>query len=300
MGFETHAPVAIVGCGLIGVSWAALFQHHGFRVRAWDPDPAVRARLIALIEGPAAQLASLGGEATGSLQVFDSLSEALEGAAFIQENAPENIPQKHELYAQIEAESTALIASSSSALSWSELSAGMKTPAQLITAHPFNPPHLVPLVELYGPDPMALDRAEAIYRALDRVPVRLRKEAVGHIANRLSSALWREAVNIVAEGIADVGAVDTALVNGPGLRWSVMGTHMTYHLGGGAGGMEAYLQHLGPSQERRWAELGEPTLSTDVKAALVAGVAEEAQGRSVAELEAIRDAALIRALKARE
>ena len=130
--------------------------------------------------------------------------------------------------------------------------------------------------------------------------MRLRREAVGHIANRLASALWREAVNIVAEGIADVSEVDAALVHGPGLRWSVVGAHMAYHLGGGPGGMAHYLNHLGASQERRWATLGNPSLTPEVRAALIAGVEAEAAGRSVADLEAARDARLIAALKARE
>ena len=131
-------------------------------------------------------------------------------------------------------------------------------------------------------------------------PVRLKKEAVGHIANRLASALWREAVHIVAEGIADVEAVDKALVNGPGLRWSVLGAHMAYHLGGGAGGMAGYLDHLGASQEKRWASLGTPSLTPEVRDKLVQGVTAEAAGRSIAELEAERDAALIALAKLRQ
>jgi 3-hydroxyacyl-CoA dehydrogenase len=133
-----------------------------------------------------------------------------------------------------------------------------------------------------------------------RDPVRLKKDATGHIANRLASALWREAVFMVQDGIADVEAIDAALVNGPGLRWSVLGAHMAYHLGGGAGGMAGYLAHLGPSQERRWATLGEPSLTPDVQTALVEGTARAAKGRSIAELEAARDKALIATLRARK
>ena len=158
----------------------------------------------------------------------------------------------------------------------------------------------MPLVEIYGIDDKTLNTAEAIYAAAGRVPVRLQKDATGHIANRLASALWREAVNIVAEGIADVEAVDAAMVHGPGLRWSVLGPHMAYHLGGGTGGMAAYLDHLGPSQERRWAALGTPSLTPEVRTALIEGVTKEADGRDIRQLEAKRDAALIRALKARD
>ena len=301
---ELQAPVAILGCGLIGVSWAALFLHHGINVRAWDTSSIVRKTLLERVKLPMAQLALMGPPAVvlGHLSVFSDMSAVLEGVSFAQESAPEVVNVKHEIYSSFEqhAGSEALIASSASGLSWSNLSAGMHVPERLLTAHPFNPPHLVPLVEMFCPSDSVLDRAEAIYRQIGRVPVRMKREATGHIANRLSSALWREAVNIVAEGIADVEAVDLALVNGPGLRWAVTGAHMTYHLGGGAGGIAHYLEHLGPSQESRWTDLGTPSLTPEVCAALIAGVEAEAKGKSLRELEQIRDAGLMRLLAARD
>jgi 3-hydroxyacyl-CoA dehydrogenase len=289
--------IAILGCGLIGESWAALCMAHGHDVQAWDPDAGARADFADRVARPIRQLADINGPAPrlGALTVHADLAEALHGATLIQENAPENVPLKQELYARIEtlADPAAIIASSTSAHPWSALTPGMARPGRLITAHPFNPPHLIPLVEPYGIDDAVLARAEAFYLGLGRVPIRLNKDAVGHVANRLASALWREAVHIVAEGIADVAAVDAALVNGPGLRWSVLGAHMAYHLGGGAGGMAGYLAHLGPSQMRRWESLGSPELTPAVQALLVAGVADEAAGRTIAELEAERDARLI-------
>jgi carnitine 3-dehydrogenase len=296
--------VGVVGCGLIGESWAALFLAHGYPVDAWDPDPIIRAHFAERVRRPLGQLALLGTQpgAQASLTMHESLAEAVAQAGLIQENAPENIPLKRALFADIEAATPAdaIIASSTSALTWSDLAVGMQRPGRLVTAHPFNPPHLIPLVELFGADSDSVARAEAIYRDLGRHPVRLRKDAVGHIANRLSSALWREAVHIVAEGIADVSAVDAALVHGPGLRWSVVGAHMAYHLGGGSGGISHYLAHLGPSQARRWETLGAPQLTPEVCELLVAGIAEESAGRSVAELEAERDESLIRMLRARQ
>jgi 3-hydroxyacyl-CoA dehydrogenase len=296
--------IAVIGCGLIGESWAALFVAHGYDVYAWDPLPQVRQGFSSRLLRPLAQLKALGGAARehGRLIVAETLAEAVAGATLIQENAPENVSAKHALYAEIEATAPAdaIIASSTSALTWSELSPGMRQPERLITAHPFNPPHLIPLVEMFGISRDCLDRAQAIYRDIGRQPVRLKKDAVGHIANRLSSALWREAVHIVAEGIADVSEVDAALVHGPGLRWSVMGAHMTYHLGGGQEGITHYLRHLGPSQVRRWESLGTPSLTAEVCDQLIAGIAAEADGRSVSELEAIRDAQLIKVLQARE
>ncbi|MDA7964311.1 3-hydroxyacyl-CoA dehydrogenase NAD-binding domain-containing protein [Ruegeria sp.] len=302
MSTVSQTQIGILGAGLIGAAWAALFKHHGAKVVVWDPSQDALDALDARTEVPLAQLAELTGHpATGQIEATQSLEEAVRGAALVQENAPENIALKHELYAQVEelVESTTILASSASGLTWSDLAPALKDPTRLITAHPFNPPHLIPLVELYGPDPATLDRAEEIYQAVGRKPVRLNKGATGHIANRLASALWREAVHIVAEGIADVEAVDAALTNGPGLRWSVQGAHMSYHLGGGSGGLADYLSHLGPSQERRWSTLGTPSLTPELCDTLVSGVLKEADGKSIAELEEIRDAALIATLKLR-
>jgi len=297
----TH--IAVLGAGLVGAGWAALFVHHGATVTVWDPVAGALDGLDARMAAPLAALSRLSPPAGphGRLLSTSVLAEAVAEADLVQENAPEKVPLKHALYAAVEAAApaTAIIASSTSSLTWSELAPHLVRPESFITAHPFNPPHLVPLVELYGIDADTLDRAEAIYRAAGRAPVRLKKDATGHIANRLASALWREAVNMVAEGIADVEAIDEALVNGPGLRWSVVGAHMAYHLGGGPGGIEAYLEHLGPSQERRWQALGDPRLTPEVRAALIEGVRREAAGRDIATLEAERDEGLIRALRAR-
>jgi 3-hydroxyacyl-CoA dehydrogenase len=219
----------------------------------------------------------------------------------VQENSPEKLALKQDLYAQIEAnvDDEVIIASSTSSLTWSELSVCMKWPQRLITAHPFNPPHLMPLVEIYASDEAIRARSVIFYASMHRRPVVLKRDSVGHIANRLASALWREAVNIVAEDIADVSEVDAALVHGPGLRWAVTGAHMAYHLGGGEGGIEAYLKHLGPSQERRWSTLGSPRLTPEVCQKLVAGVSVEAAGRSIEMLAEERDRALIRILRAK-
>jgi 3-hydroxyacyl-CoA dehydrogenase len=221
---------------------------------------------------------------------------------WIQENAPEQLDLKRTLLREIEAVAPVdcVIASSTSSLLWSDLAQTLAHPDRFILAHPFNPPHLMPLVEIYGSASDIRERAAAFYRRLNRVPVCLKREARGHIANRLASALWREAVNIVASGIAEVSDVDLALVNGPGLRWSVIGAHMAYHLGGGPGGIAHYLQHLGPSQERRWADLGTPQLTPDVCQLLREGIAVEAAGRSIEELEEERDVALIATLKLRQ
>ncbi|MGB3500837.1 MAG: 3-hydroxyacyl-CoA dehydrogenase NAD-binding domain-containing protein [Mesorhizobium sp.] len=289
--------IAVVGGGLIGISWSALFSAYGHDVMLYEPADAARDGIEARIASARAQISEIANDlpTPGSVTMTDDLADAVRHTSWIQENAPEKVALKREIYAAIEAASPddVTIASSTSSLVWSELSADMTDPARLITAHPFNPPHLMPLVELFGSDKARVDRAAAFFRTIGRHPVRLKREAVGHIANRLSSALWREAVNMVSQDIADVEDIDAALVHGPGLRWSVVGSHMAYHLGGGPGGIAHYLDHLGQSQQRRWDDLGNPQLDAPTRDKLVQGIVAESRGRSVGELEIARDGGLI-------
>ncbi len=298
---EEFRKVAVVGCGTVGASWAALFMAHGLDVVAYDPSPSAEDRLRTFVSHAREQLAELGAHGNGGLHFTTELAEALRSADFVQENAPEDEGLKQRLLAEIEilTSDSAIVASSTSALLRSSIIADCKRPHRFIVAHPFNPPHLVPLVELVGEDEGVMARAAEFYRALDRRPVILQREMIGHIANRLASALYQEAVYLVEQGVASVADIDAALCNGPGLRWATMGPHMTYHLGGGSGGIERYLSHWGASQTKRWASLGRPTLTPELQARIVAGVAEEANGRSIAELEERRDRALLDILKAR-
>lgn len=298
---DEQVTLGIIGGGLIGASWAALAASSGLSVRAWDPDRAARDSFAGRVAAAQAQLTELGMTGEATVTIVDTIQDVARDCRWIQENAPERLELKTALLAEIEAAAQpgTVIASSTSSLLWSDLARSLQRPAHFLLAHPFNPPHLMPLVEIYAADAAIRERAVAFYSGLGRVPVCLKREARGHIANRLASALWREAVNIVAEGIADVSDVDRALVNGPGLRWSVIGAHMAYHLGGGPGGIAHYLQHLGPSQERRWADLGTPKLTPVVCKLLTDGIAVEAAGRDIAELEQARDTALIASLKLR-
>lgn len=293
--------LAIVGAGLIGASWAALASAHGLSVAAYDPDPAAEPRFREQVTRAKSQLAELGLDGDGEVSFSTDLAKVLAGAGFVQENGPENEVVKRSLLAEIDALAApdAIIASSTSALVRSAIVADCADARRIIVAHPFNPPHLVPLVELVGEDDGIVSRAAAFYRRLGRRPVVLNREMPGHIANRLASALYREAVYLVEQGVASVADIDAALCNGPGLRWALMGPHMTYHLGGGEGGIAGYLAHLGPSQVRRWQSLGNPSLDAEVQTKIVAGVAEEAAGRSIAELEARRDEGLLALLRAR-
>jgi 3-hydroxyacyl-CoA dehydrogenase len=293
--------VAVIGCGTVGASWAALFLGHGLDVAAYDPSPGAEERLRSFVDHALEQLSELGIREKGELRFSGDLTDVLGAADFVQENVPEDEALKRTMLADIDALAAegVIVASSTSALLRSSIVTDCKTPHRFIVAHPFNPPHLVPLVELVGEDEGIVRQAAEFYRTIGRRPVILKREMPGHIANRLSSALYREAVYLVEQGVASVADIDAALCNGPGLRWAVMGPHMTYHLGGGPGGIEHYLSHLGPSQVRRWASLGNPTLSPEVQKRIVEGVAEEAGNRSIQELEERRDRALLEILKSR-
>jgi len=293
--------VGVVGCGTVGASWAALFIAHGLDVRATDPSADAEERLQQFLGRALPQLAELGWTGRGAVSFSTDLATALDGVEFVQENAPESEELKRRLLAEIDrlVPPEVIVAGSTSSLLRSRLIGECHHKRRHILAHPFNPPHLVPLVEIVGEDGGIVQQAARFYRTLGRRPVILNREMPGHIANRLSSALYREAVYLVEQGVASVADIDAALCNGPGLRWAVMGAHMTYHLGGGPGGIEHYLAHLGPSQVRRWASLENPTLGPEVQKRIVEGVAEEAGDRTIQELEERRDRALLHILKSR-
>lgn len=294
--------VTIIGCGSVGASWAALFAAvGGHRVRAWDPSPDARGSFTDKVTSAREQLSELGNSTWAEVAVCDRIEEALWGADWVQENAPEKLELKTQIYQHVESAVThdCIIASSTSSFTWSQLGANLKHGQRFVIAHPFNPPHLVPVVELFCPNRGVLDRAVKFFTELGRVPVCMKKEAAGHIGNRLAAALWREAVHLVAEGVADVEDIDKVLIHGPALRWSVMGANLGYHIGGGEGGIDHYLRHTGPSQERRWETLGHPHLTAEVCERIAAGVHAEVDGRSTAELEHHRDRQLMEILMLR-
>ncbi|MEX0282404.1 MAG: 3-hydroxyacyl-CoA dehydrogenase NAD-binding domain-containing protein [Arenibacterium sp.] len=292
--------IGVLGGGLVGMSWAALFLAHGRDVTIVDSRADAKAEMARFLGEAWGHLQALGlaeGGSPGNYVVTPDL-EMLEQADYVQENLPDRLSVKQEVLVRLETVIGAdvPIASSTSSLKASDIQANTRHPERIFVAHPMNPPHLVPMVELVAGQSTALevmDKAEAFYRALGREVVRVKKEVTGHLMNRLTSALYREAVHLVASGIADVEDIDKAVAHGPGLRWSLMGPHMLYHLGGGAGGYRAYLDHLGPTQEARWKELGESPLDEATKARLVEGVDTALAGESVEELAKRRDAALV-------
>ena len=292
--------VAVIGAGTIGASWAAYFLANGLDVIAVDP---VRdeADLRRAIDGMLPALESLGLAPcadSSRLQFSAQIGTELAAAQFVQESVPERLTIKRETLRVLESVigPQVIVSSSSTAMLPSDIQAEARHPQRMIVGHPFNPPHLIPLVEIAGgmqTAPHALAWALEFYRAIGKAPVLMKKEAYGHVANRLTAALFREAVHLVAEGITTVEDIDEVVTQGPGLRWALQGPFTTYHLAGGAGGIAHYMRHLGPTQEARWRELGEPRLTDELVAQIIEDVQESVAGLSVAQLTRIRDAGLV-------
>jgi carnitine 3-dehydrogenase len=301
---EEVARVAILGAGTIGASWATLFLARGLAVAVHDPSPDTEARVRAFIADawPALERRGLAANADPTLfTVHADPADAVRGAALVQESGPEDLASKRELFARMEVglEADAVVASSTSGLMPSELQAGRASPERYIVAHPFNPPHLIPLVEVVGgrdTDPAVIDWALRFYTWLGKRTIRVWREVPGHVANRMQAALYREAIHLVLEGVASIEDVDAAVSSGPGLRWAIMGPHLQHHLAGGAGGLRHLLEHIGPGIQSWWSDLGRPELTPEAIDRLVA--AFEAGGpRPMAELVEERDALLIALLE---
>ena len=299
--------IACIGAGTIGASWTAYFLSRGLEVVVSDPAPGAADLVRRTIERawPALQRLGAHADAEPTNWRFDvNPVQAVEGVDFVQESAPERYDVKKLLLPKLDAvlPPEVVIASSSTGLLVSRLSEGCRYPGRCIIGQPFSPPHLVPLVEVVGgitASRDALDTALAFYRAIGKHPIELRREVPGHLANRLQAALWREAVHLVAEGVATVADVDAAISEGPGLRWAQMGPHATFHIAGGDGGMTHFLHHFLPTMQSWWDYLGTPAVTPSLQGKLVQGVREEVGGRSVAELAAQREAFLIALLELR-
>ncbi|HEY2100216.1 MAG TPA: 3-hydroxyacyl-CoA dehydrogenase NAD-binding domain-containing protein [Pseudonocardia sp.] len=293
--------VACIGAGVIGGGWVAHFLARGYRVLAWDPAPDAAEKLTRLVGNAWPALTELGladGASQANLTVVPTLVEAVAEAGFVQESAPEDLDLKRRLLAEIDAATPAgvVIASSTSGYSMSEMQVDAATPERLVVGHPFNPPYLIPLVEVVGgrlTEAWATSWAADFYRHVGKSVITMENELPGFIANRLQEALWREALHMVANGEATVEQIDTAITDGPGLRWPAQGPLLTFHLAGGEGGMAHMLDHFGPSLKSPWTRLEAPELTPKLRNAMVDGCEAEAAGRSIAELVAERDRAII-------
>ena len=298
--------VSVIGAGTIGASWAAYFLARGFEVGAYDPLPNGEAFARRFIDNAWPTLEKLNAVQPGAdrkrFAFFKEPAAAVKDAEFVQESGPEREDLKIELFATLDAAlpPETVIATSSSGLLISRVSAKCRHPQRCVIGHPFNPPHLIPLVEVVGgakTSSEAITKAMNFYRDIGKHPIHIRKEVRGHVANRLQAALWREAIHLVADGVVSVADADAAIAYGPGLRWALMGPHLTFHMAGGEGGMAHFMSHIGPAMQGWMDDLGQTRLTPEVQKAIINGVTEEAAGRSMADLQRWRDRKLIEILK---
>ena len=300
--------VACIGAGVIGGGWVAHFLARGYQVTAWDPAPDAEARLRRLVDAAWPALTELGlaeGASRDNLAVAPTLEDAVADAEFVQESAPEDLALKQDLLARIDAATPAgvVVSSSTSGYGMTEMQQQCPTPQRLVVGHPFNPPYLIPLVEVVGgerTERWAVEWASEFFEVAGKSVITMDREVPGFIANRLQEAIWREALHMVANGEATVEQIDASITEGPGLRWPLLGPCLTFHLAGGEGGMAHMLDHFGPSLKSPWTRLEAPELTDELRDRMVKGCEEAADGRSIAELVAERDRAVIAVMRAVE
>jgi len=299
--------IAIVGTGVIGASWAAYYLARGIDVVATDPGPQAEANLRKYVDDAWPLLTQVGlspGASRDRLTFSPDMSRALAEADWVQENAPERPDFKIKLFAQMD-EATppnSIIASSSSGITMDVIQSGCKRPERCVIGHPFNPPHVVPLVEVVGgakTSEATIERAMAFYASIGKKPVRLYKALPGHVANRFQAALYKEVLYLVQQGVLSVADADVAVCYGPGIRWGVMGPSLQWHVGGGQGGIQHFMEHLMDPLAAMMKTLGTPEITPQLKQTVVDAVLKEAGGRSVEELAREENAVLTGLLKLR-
>jgi len=299
--------IAIVGTGVIGASWAAYYLARGFEVVATDPGPQAEANLRKYVDDAWPLLTQVGlspGASRDRLTFNPDMSRALAEADWVQENAPERPDFKIKLFAQMD-EATppnSIIASSSSGITMDVIQSGAKRPERCVIGHPFNPPHVVPLVEVVGgakTSEATIERAMAFYASIGKKPVRLHKALPGHVANRFQAALYKEVLYLVQQGVLSVADADVAVCYGPGIRWGVMGPSLQWHVGGGQGGIQHFMEHLMDPLASMMKTLGTPEITPQLKQTVVDTVLKEAGGRSVEELAREENLVLTGLLKLR-
>lgn len=299
--------IAIVGTGLIGSSWAAYYLAQGFDVVATDPAPGAEAALRKFVDdawGLLSRVGLSGGAGRDRLRFEPDMRRALNDADFVQENGPERPDFKAKLFADMDDATPidSLIASSSSGITMDVMQSLCKHPERCVVGHPFNPPHVVPLVEVVGgamTSPTALEQAMSFYAAIGRKPILLRKALPGHVANRLQAALYREVAYLVQQDVLSVEDADIAVCFGPGMRWGVMGPTLQWHLGGGAGGIQHFVEHLLSGLFGLMDQLGRPELTPALRESLVGGALRQAGGRPVEDLAAWENQVMAGLLKLR-
>jgi 3-hydroxyacyl-CoA dehydrogenase len=284
--------IAIVGTGVIGASWAAQYLARGFDVVATDPAPNAEANLRKYVDEAWELLTSIGlsaGASRDRLSFTTNMKDALAKADLVQENGPERPDFKIKLYADMDDATPvdSIIASSSSGITPSVMQSKSQHPERVLIGHPFNPPHIIPLVEVVGgtrTSPEAIKQAMAFYTSIGKKAIHVRKELPGHVANRLQAALYREMLYLIEQGVLSVEETDAAVCYGPGLRWGVMGQSLQWHVGGGAGGINHFMEHLMDPLTGMMKALGNPQITPQLKQTIIDGVTREAANRSVDQL----------------
>ena len=307
---EEVRSITCVGAGVIGGGWVAYFLARGYHVVAWDPAEDAETRLRHLVEQAWPALTELGlsdgaspDDPCANLTVEDDLAAACAQADFVQESAPEDLELKRKLLADIDAvtPSHVVISSSTSGYPMTDMQDQCAHPERTVVGHPFNPPYLIPLVEVVGgtlTSPQVVAWTSDFFRQAGKSVITMDREVPGFIANRLQEALWREALHMVAAGEATVEQIDLSITDGPGLRWPIHGPMLTFHLAGGQGGMAHMLDHFGPSLLAPWTRLKAAELTPELRDAVVDGCEREADGRTIDDLVAERDRGVIAVLRA--
>src|SRR4029077_2752405 len=276
--------IAIVGTGVIGASWAAYYLAHGFEVIATDPGPNAEANLRKYVDDAWETVISFGLSSAASrdrLYFTTDMKEALSKADFVQENGPERPDFKMKLFSDMDDATPpdSIIASSSSGITPSVMQSKCKHAERILVGHPFNPPHVIPLVEVVGGTKTsreAIQRAITFYASIGKKPILLHKELPGHVGNRLQTALYREVMYLIQQGVLTVADADDVVSYGPGLRWGVMGPSLQWHLGGGVGGIKHFMEHLMDPMAAGFQHLGNPDVTPELKQAITEGVLREA------------------------
>ncbi len=300
--------IAVIGTGVIGSGWIVRFLAHNKKVIAYDKDIRLKKKIIKEIKRTWPYVRKLFNKKKLKLKNFKyvtSIQEALKEADFVQECAPENYKLKTKLMEIIGKYSkpNVIISSSSSGLLPSRIYSKCKNPSRSIIAHPFNPVYMLPGVEIVPGKRTKknfLKKAYKFYKSISMNPIMIKKELPGYLSDRLQEALWREALHIVNEGYASTKELDRAIEDGPGMRWSLMGTFLTFHLAGGNAGMKHMLEQFGPALKLPWTKLKAPKLSNKLSNRVIAGTKKQARGKSVAEISKIRDEYLLNLQKMRK
>ena len=299
--------IAVVGTGVIGASWAAQYLARGFDVIATDPAPGAEENLRKYVDNAWELLTVVGltrGASRDRLSFTSNMKDALANSDFVQENGPERPEFKTKLFADMDDATPldSIIASSSSGTTPSVMQSKSQHPERILVGHPFNPPHIIPLVEVVGgtkTSPEAIQRTMAFYASIGKKPILLNKELPGHVANRLQIALYSQVMYLIQQGVLSVADADDAVSYGPGLRWGVMGPSLQWHLGGGAGGIKHFMEHLMDPMAASIKNLGSPDVTPELRKTITEGVLQEAGDHSVEQIAAQENEVLVGLLKLR-